>query len=286
VVHDALAAHGAPVYVRRPIVHNMEVVRTLEAEGAVFVEELAEVPRGAVVVLSAHGSAPSVHADARARGLIAYDAVCPLVSKVHNEVRRHERDGRTVILIGHQGHPEIEGSLAQMRGGRSYLVNSTADVAALPLPADARAAYAVQTTYAVDEAQRIVDALQARFRDLVGPPSSDICYATTNRQAAVREISREADAVIVVGEHFSSNAQRLAEVARPLCSKVQLVAGPQDLDLGALRGASVIGITAAASTPEISVQAVIGALREQFAVRLEESGSMKEVISFKRLPIA
>lgn len=282
-VREALARHGAPVYVRRPIVHNMEVVRSLEAEGAIFVEELDQVPSGAVVMFSAHGVAPSVAADASKRGLIAHDAVCPLVAKVHREVERHQRAGRVVILIGHQGHPEIEGTLGHIDADRSFVVTSPSDVSSLPLEDDTPAAYAIQTTYAVDEAKRIVDALRDKFTDLAGPSSSDICYATTNRQNAVRAVASRADAMIVVGESFSSNARRLAEVAAQHCSSVQLVAQPGAIDWSLLPVSGVVGISAAASTPDTSIQAVIHALSRKHRLTIDQVETMRETAVFKPL---
>ncbi|GAA4745355.1 4-hydroxy-3-methylbut-2-enyl diphosphate reductase [Sphingomonas daechungensis] len=285
-VRDALAKHGAPVFVRRAIVHNLEVVRSLEAEGAIFVEELDEIPPGAVVVFSAHGVAPAIAADARRRDLTAYDAVCPLVAKVHREVERHQRHGRQIILIGHKGHPEIEGTLGHVSSVGAHVVNSLQEVAALPVGRDEPAAYAVQTTYSVDDAHAIVEALRERFADLEGPASSDICYATTNRQAAVREVAIRSDAIIVVGEHFSSNACRLAEVAGAHCGEVQLVAGPDDIDWECLPASGVIGITAAASTPESSVQAILSALAGRYRISVEQTGSEKETTVFKRMALA
>ena len=250
-VEDALRVHGAPVYVRRAIVHNSTVVRSLEAKGAVFVRELDEVPPGSAVVLSAHGVAPSVLAQAEARRLRTVDAVCPLVAKVHREVVRHHAGGRRVVLIGHRGHPEIVGTIGQVPDGSALVVETEADVSALPIERESPVAYAVQTTFSVDEAAAMIGALEKRFADLAAPPASDICYATSNRQAALKEIVHQVDAVIVAGERFSSNACRLAEVARASgCPSVQLVAGAEDLDWGLLRGRSRIGITAAASTPE------------------------------------
>ena len=285
-VRDALAEHGAPVFVRRAIVHNLEVVRGLEREGAIFVEELDEVPEGAVVIFSAHGVAPIIAADAKARRLTAYDAVCPLVAKVHREVERHQRHGRQIILIGHRGHPEIEGTLGHVDAASAHVVNSVGEVEGLPVGRNEPTAYAVQTTYSVDDAHAIVEALRERFADLVGPASSDICYATTNRQAAVRDLARRSDAVIVTGEHFSSNACRLAEVASGLCPSVQLVAGPDDIDWDSLPLQGVIGITAAASTPESSVQAVLSAISKRYRVTVEEAGSDTETTVFKRLALA
>ncbi|CAA9491563.1 MAG: 4-hydroxy-3-methylbut-2-enyl diphosphate reductase [uncultured Sphingomonas sp.] len=285
-VRDALAVHGAPIFVRRAIVHNLEVVRDLEADGAIFVEELDEVPPGGVVIFSAHGIAPAIAREARARGLVAYDAVCPLVSKVHREVERHQRDGRSIVMIGHAGHPEIAGTIGHVRAGTAFVVNSAAELADLPIPADAPAAYAIQTTFAVDEAESIVAALRARFANLIGPSSSDICYATTNRQTAVRALAAQVDAVIVAGESFSSNAARLAEVAAAACGSVQLIANADQIDWGKLSGASSIGITAAASTPECAVQAIVSALGRRYRLRVSEYEAMRETTVFKRLAIA
>ena len=282
-VRAALQKHGPPVYVRRPIVHNMAVVRSLEEEGAIFVQELDEVPEGAVVLFSAHGIAPSIADDARSRKLVAYDAVCPLVAKVHREVDRHRRDGRKIILIGHRGHPEIEGTLGRVAEGGAFVINSVEAVERLPLGKDQPAAWAVQTTYSVDDAQAIVDALRARFSDLVGPASSDICYATTNRQAAIRTIADGADAIIVVGERFSSNASRLAEVASAQCDQVQLIAGPDEIDWTLLPSSGTVGISAAASTPERSVEQVIAAIGSRYVISLEEVGSPREHTAFKPL---
>jgi len=285
-VRDALAAHGSPVYVRRPIVHNLEVVRSLEAEGAIFVQELDEVPAGSVVLFSAHGVSPEITRDAERRQLKAFDAVCPLVSKVHREVERHARDGRTVILIGHQGHPEIDGTLGHLRDGKAYVVNSAGEVARLPLAPSAPIAFAIQTTYSVDEAGEIVQALREQFSDLAEPSSSDICYATTNRQRAVRDIAARADAIIVAGEQFSSNACRLADVAREYCDQVQLVAGAPALEWDKLPRQGVVGITAAASTPDATVNAILDALAERYVLRLDEVESARETMAFKRLAVS
>ncbi|MEO7240398.1 MAG: 4-hydroxy-3-methylbut-2-enyl diphosphate reductase [Sphingomicrobium sp.] len=285
-VRDALARHGAPVYVRRAIVHNLEVVRSLEREGAVFIQELDEAPRGSIVLFSAHGVSPAVSADAKSRGLIAFDAVCPLVAKVHREVERHARVGRQIVLIGHAGHPEIEGTLGHIPPGAAVLVNRAEDVAALPLATDAPTAFAVQTTYSVDDAARIIAALEARFCDLVGPASSDICYATTNRQAAVRLIAGRVDAMVVAGEQFSSNACRLAEVAAVQCGSVQLVASAAELDWSRLpRTGGAIGLTAAASTPESIVEEIVAALGARFRLSVEQVEAAEEVRIFKPLAI-
>lgn len=285
-VRDALRLYGAPVYVRRPIVHNLEVVRTLEAEGAIFVEELDAVPAGSVVLFSAHGVAPAIAQEARARGLIAFDAVCPLVAKVHREVERHHRSGRRVVLVGHEGHPEIDGTLGHLPEAGAFVINDPAQVPTLPLRREEPVAYAVQTTYSVDDAALIVAALANRFSDLMGPASSDICYATSNRQAAVREIAEQADAVIIVGESFSSNARRLAEVAAETCPVVQLVAGSDEIDWAAIPAGGTVAISAAASTPESSVRSVIEALNQRFEVQVEERGAIAESTVFRPLSLS
>ncbi|HEU0098787.1 MAG TPA: 4-hydroxy-3-methylbut-2-enyl diphosphate reductase [Allosphingosinicella sp.] len=285
-VRDALRVHGAPVYVRRPIVHNLRVVRALEAEGAVFVEELEEVPRGAVVILSAHGVAPAVAAEAERRGLVAYDAVCPLVAKVHREVRRHHRNGRHVVLVGHEGHPEIVGTLGHAPAGAVSVIRAPAEVNSLPFPTDARLALAVQTTYSVDEAAEVTAALHSRFWDVARPAMGDICYATTNRQAAVRAIAARADAMIVAGESFSSNACRLAELAASAgCAAVQRIAGPEELDWSRLPRRGALGITAAASTPESVVTDILAALGASYRLRIEEVSAIEETTEFKRVAI-
>jgi 4-hydroxy-3-methylbut-2-enyl diphosphate reductase len=285
-VRDALRLHGAPVYVRRPIVHNMRVVRALEAEGAVFVEELDEVPEGAVVILSAHGVAPAIAEQAEARRLIAYDAVCPLVAKVHREVRRHHRNGRHIVLVGHEDHPEIAGTLGHAPAGAVSVIRGAAEVEALPFAADARLALAVQTTYSVDEAAEVTAALHTRFWNVARPAAGDICYATTNRQAAVRAIAARADAMIVAGESFSSNACRLAEVAESAgCASVQRIAGPEALDWSMLPRSGALGITAAASTPESVVTDIIDALRAAYRLRIEEVSAIEETTEFKRVAI-
>ena len=284
-VRDAIAEHGAPIYVRRAIVHNLEVVRQLESEGAIFVDEADMVPPGGVLIFSAHGVRPDIAERARALGLTTYDAVCPLVAKVHREVVRHHRDGRRVLLVGHRGHPEIEGTLGHVPDGAAITIGSAGDVARLAIPADAPVAYAIQTTFAVGDAAEIVHALREQFADLAEPPSSDICYATTNRQAALRAIAGRVDSVIVAGAEFSSNARRLAELAARYCRSVQLVAGPDELDWERIDGSTSIGLTAAASTPESAVAAIIEALGARFTLEVEETQGVNENIVFKPVPI-
>ncbi len=281
-VEEALRRFGAPVYVRRPIVHNLTVVRALEAKGAIFVQELDEVPDGAVVIMSAHGIPRRIADEADRRALTWYDAVCPLVAKVHREVVRHHDNGRHVILIGHEGHPEIAGTLGQLPAGAASVVQDAGGVGALDLEADRPVAYAVQTTYSVEESRDVIAAVLDRFADVAAPASSDICYATTNRQAAIRAIAAETDAVIVAGERFSSNACRLAEVASASgCAQVQLVATADEVDLDALDGAASVGISAAASTPEETVEAIIAALAGRFALAIEERHQLTETMVFK-----
>ena len=285
-VSDALAVHGAPIYVRRAIVHNLQVVRELEERGAIFVQELDEIPAGAVVLFSAHGVDPRLPEDASARGLIVYDAVCPLVAKVHREVQRHVRDGRTVVLIGHVDHPEIRGTLGHVGPGTAYVVNCLRDVEQLPIDRDSPVGVGIQTTYAVADAAEIIEALRIRFSDLAEPASNDICYATSNRQAAVRALASMVDAVIVAGEDFSSNATRLAEVAASACASVQLVANASAIDWDKLPAGGSVGITAAASTPESIVQSIVAALGARFRVRISELETMRDTTVFKRLAIA
>lgn len=283
-VEEALARFGAPVYVRRPIVHNMTVVRSLEGKGAVFVQELDEVPAGAVVMFSAHGVAPGVADEAKRRSLTFYDAVCPLVSKVHREVARHYRNGRHILLIGHNGHPEVEGTLGQVPCGTVSVVSTVEQLRALDLPRELPVAYAVQTTYSVEDAAGIVDLILDRFDDVQAPATSDICYATTNRQSALRAIAGDSDAIIVVGASFSSNANRLADIAREAgCGSVQLVDDAAALDWALLADVGTIGITAAASTPESCVTDILETLGARFNLNVREHRDTTETMVFKTL---
>jgi 4-hydroxy-3-methylbut-2-enyl diphosphate reductase len=285
-VEDALRRFGPPVYVRRAIVHNLAVVRSLEEQGAIFIQEIEEAPPGAVVIFSAHGVAQSVREAAERRGQRGFDAVCPLVAKVHREVAKYHREGRHVVLIGHAGHPEIRGTLGQIPAGAATVVASVEEVDALCLGGRQGVAYAVQTTYSVDEAADVVSALKRRFPDIQSPPSSDICYATTNRQSAVKAIAPRVDAMVVVGETFSSNACRLAEVAASFgCPSVQLVADSSGLDWAGLDDCRSIGITAAASTPEASVSGILEALGQRFELQVQEVGDAQESAVFKPMRI-
>lgn len=285
-VEQALEHFGAPVYVRRAIVHNDEVVRSLEAKGAVFVRELNEVPDDSVLIFSAHGVARKVTEEARRRGLFHLDAVCPLVSKIHREVAAFHRDGRHVLVIGHEDHPEIIGTLGQIPPGSAKVVATAEAVRDLDLEPDRPLAFAVQSTYSVDEAEIVIAALRRRFVDLKAPASSDICYATTNRQSAVKQMAGQVESIIVVGEVYSSNARRLAEVAKAAgCPSVQLVASAPELDWKRIDGCRTIGISAAASTPETSVTGLIEALESRFRVKVREFGTIQEKTSFKPLKI-
>lgn len=260
-VEGALVHYGAPVFVRRHIVHNQGVVDRLKAKGAVFVTELAEVPEGAVAILSAHGVAQSVLRDARQRQLQTLDTTCPLVARVHSQVLDHYQAGRHVLLIGHQGHPEIIGTLGQVPGGAISVVCSPEDVEGLPLARNISVSYAVQTTFAVQEAASVIEAIRKKFDDVVAPRASDICYATSNRQEAIVAIAARADHVVVVGDRLSSNARRLIEVSRAAgCGDAQLVDGPDGLDIERMASARVVGLSAAASAPPEAIEAVIARL--------------------------
>jgi len=259
IVDRLLDQRGRPIHVRKQIVHNTHVVADLEARGAVFVDELDEVPDGATVVFSAHGVSPAVREEAADRGLEVVDATCPLVTKVHAEAKRFVGRGDTVVLIGHEGHEEVEGTLGEAPE-RIVLVESVADVEALDVPDPERVSYLTQTTLAVDETAEVLAALRARFPALKGPPSADICYATTNRQEAVREVAHEADLVLVVGSANSSNSVRLVELARRVGTPAHLVDDAADIRLEWLEGVRVVGLSAGASAPPRLVDEVIEAL--------------------------
>lgn len=267
MVERALIKHGAPVYVRHEIVHNRTVVADLQAKGAVFVKELSEVPADAVVLFSAHGVPKAIPREAQRRGLSWLDATCPLVSKVHREAEHHHRAGRLILLIGHAGHPEVIGTMGQLPEGAVRLIESEADIAALDLPPDQPLAFVTQTTLSVDDTAVLVAALQRRFPDILGPKTEDICYATTNRQAAVKRIAAMVDHFLVVGAPNSSNSARLVEVARRYgCPDSTLVQGAEDLPWQRLREAGVtrLGLTSGASAPERQVQAILQALSERY----------------------
>ena len=281
IVESALARHGAPIYVRHEIVHNRFVVERLKQLGAVFVEDLDQVPAGSVIVFSAHGVARSVVAEADSRRLDALDATCPLVTKVHLEAQRHARLGRRIILVGHAGHPEVEGTMGQLPPGQVVLVESVADVERLEAAPGESLAFATQTTLSVDDAAAVVVALQARFPDIQGPQGDDICYATTNRQNAVKAIAPRVDALIVLGAPHSSNAGRLVEAARRAgCSRPLLLGRIDELDWQVLAGVERLGITAAASAPECLVDELIEACRARYDISLEEISVTTEDVRF------
>jgi 4-hydroxy-3-methylbut-2-enyl diphosphate reductase len=259
IVERALAKYGEPVYVRHEIVHNRHVVDSLAAKGARFVEELSEVPDGARTIFSAHGVSQAIIGEARSRGLPVLDATCPLVTKVHLQGKRYVAHGRTLILVGHAGHPEVEGTMGQV-GGPVFLVSKEEDVAGLDLPRDTPVAYITQTTLSVDDTRSIIAALKQRFSDIVGPETSDICYATQNRQTAVRALSEVADVILVVGAKNSSNSNRLQEIGREQGVPSYLIADGGELDPAWVRGAKIVGITAGASAPEELVRGVVEAL--------------------------
>ena len=277
-VERALAKRGAPVYVRKQIVHNLHVVRDLESKGAIFVEEEAEVPEGAVLVLSAHGVAPEVHSNASDRGLDVIDATCPLVTKVHLEARRFAGEGRTIILIGHAGHEEVVGTTGQAPT-RTILVQTLEEARSVQVDDPENLSYLTQTTLSVDETSHIVDLLRERFPSIQGPPREDICYATQNRQDAVKEVARRSDVVLVLGSRNSSNSKRLAEVARQLGTPAHLVDDETEVDPSWLDGAGTVGVTSGASAPEWLVTTMLAWLQglgfdevEQAAVTQESMG--------------
>ena len=284
VVEQLLEAHGGPIYVRKQIVHNTHVVAELEARGAVFVEELSAVPDGSTVVFSAHGVSPAVRAEAVERGLEVIDATCPLVTKVHTEARRFAARGDTVVLIGHAGHEEVEGTLGEAPD-QMVLVQTVDEVAELTVADPARVSYLTQTTLAVDETTEIIQALSARFPALRGPASDDICYATTNRQDALTAITKESDLVLVVGSRNSSNSLRLVELARRHGVPGYLIDDPDDIRSEWLEGVDVVGLTAGASAPPRLVEAVIASLAEIGPVRVVERETTRENIRFT-LPLA
>jgi 4-hydroxy-3-methylbut-2-enyl diphosphate reductase len=281
IVERALAKWGRPVYVRHEIVHNRFVVETLEAKGAIFVDELDAVPADRPVVFSAHGVPKSVPEAARRRDMTYVDATCPLVSKVHNEAERHFAAGNHVILIGHAGHPEVIGTMGQLPEGATTLVETIADAERVAPPAAGGLAYVTQTTLSVDDTAAIAATLRARFPGIVGPRKDDICYATTNRQQAVKEMARRVDALLVVGAPNSSNSRRLVEVAAAAgCTRALLIQRAADIDWDALAGARTLGITAGASAPEVLVREVIAAMRGRYDVTVEELVVAREDVHF------
>lgn len=283
IVNKALDVFGPPVHVRHEVVHNRFVVDGLRERGAVFVEELDEVPDDSIVIFSAHGVSRAVQDEAARRQLKVFDATCPLVTKVHMEVIRYAREGREAVLIGHQGHPEVEGTMGQYdtaKGGCMYLVEDEADVAALTVKDPSRLAYVTQTTLSVDDTARVIDALRARFPDIQGPRREDICYATTNRQDAVRQQALECDLVLVVGSPNSSNSNRLRELAERCGTSAYLIDGPDEISADWLAGRLRVGVTAGASAPEELVRQVITRLQQLGGRQAEEIPGREENIRF------
>jgi len=282
IVERALDRHGPPVYVRHEIVHNRHVVEDLRARGAVFVREVEEIPEGAVAVFSAHGVSRKVEGEAALRRLDVLDATCPLVTKVHNEGRRYAAQGRAVILVGHSGHPEVIGTMGQI-DGEVHLVATAAEVEALPIPRERPVSYITQTTLSVDDTRTVIAAIRQRFDDATGPDTRDICYATQNRQTAVRELATLAEVVLVVGAANSSNSNRLREIAEECGAHAYLIADADALDPAWLAGAGTVGVTAGASAPERLVEGVVARLRTLGATSAEALPGIVEDVTF-RLP--
>jgi 4-hydroxy-3-methylbut-2-en-1-yl diphosphate reductase len=279
IVERALALHGAPIYVRHEVVHNKFVVDNLRQKGAVFIEELDDVPTGSILIFSAHGVSKAVQQEAVARGLTVFDATCPLVTKVHIEVMRMRAQGKEIIMIGHAGHPEVEGTMGQSNGG-IYLVESPADVKLLQVKDENNLAFVTQTTLSIDDAGTVIAALKARFPSISGPRKDDICYATQNRQDAVKLLASQCDVVIVVGSPNSSNSNRLREVARNMNVPAYLVDNASEIKAEWLEGKQHIGISAGASAPEVLVQEVISRLKNLGALSVHELQGIRENVVF------
>ena len=283
IVELALEIHGAPIYVRHEVVHNRFVVDGLKAKGAIFVEELDEVPDDAIVIFSAHGVSQAVRQEAKRRGLKVFDATCPLVTKVHMQVARASRKGTKAILIGHEGHPEVLGTMGQYDNeeGGIYLVESVEDIANLPVSNQDELTFMTQTTLSIDDTSGVIEALKEKYPAIQGPRKNDICYATTNRQQAVRELAKQSQLVLVIGSKNSSNSNRLAELASRMGVKSQLIDGPEDIDPSWLEGVQTIGITAGASAPEVLVQSVISHLKESGATEVANLEGLEENMFFE-----
>ena len=279
IVERAIEKFGAPIYVRHEVVHNQYVCDSLRTKGAVFIEELDEVPTGATVIFSAHGVSQAVRRDAEQRGLKVFDATCPLVTKVHLEVARMRREGREIVMIGHRGHPEVEGTMGQSEDGM-YLVETAGDAQALHVRDSRHLAYVTQTTLSVDDAAKVVHALRARFPEIVGPRRDDICYATQNRQDAVRALAENAGLVLVVGSPNSSNSNRLREVAELHGTRAYLVDHAGQIDPAWLDGTKSVGVTAGASAPEVLVQEVVSTLMQTCAGEVGQLQGTEENITF------
>ena len=283
IVELALEIHGAPIYVRHEVVHNRFVVNGLRERGAIFVEELSEVPDGAIVIFSAHGVSQAVRQEAKERNLKVFDATCPLVTKVHMQVARASRKGTKAILIGHKGHPEVEGTMGQYSNddGGIYLIESVEDIARLPVQENDDLTFMTQTTLSLDDTAETIAALKEKYPAIQGPHKNDICYATTNRQEAVRELAKQSDLVLVVGSKNSSNSNRLAELASRMGVKSQLLDDPLDIRADWFDGVQTIGITAGASAPEELVQSIISRLKEFGANTVEELQGLEENMFFE-----
>jgi len=283
IVELALEIHGAPIYVRHEVVHNRFVVNGLRERGAIFVEELSEVPDGAIVIFSAHGVSQAVRQEAKERNLKVFDATCPLVTKVHMQVARASRKGTKAILIGHKGHPEVEGTMGQYSNddGGIYLIESVEDIARLPVQENDDLTFMTQTTLSLDDTAETIAALKEKYPAIQGPHKNDICYATTNRQEAVRELAKQSDLVLVVGSKNSSNSNRLAELASRMGVKSQLLDDPLDIRADWFDGVKTIGITAGASAPEELVQSIISRLKEFGVTTVEELQGLEENMFFE-----
>ena len=287
IVERALEVLGAPIYVRHEVVHNRFVVDNLRAKGAIFVEEVDEIPTGATCIFSAHGVSQQVRQDAKDRGLTVFDATCPLVTKVHIEVKRYSKEAREVVLIGHHGHPEVEGTMGQFdesAGGHIYLVETPEDVSELSVRNPDHTAYVTQTTLSVDDTSRVIDALRARFPKIMGPRKDDICYATQNRQDSVKDLAMQCDVLLVVGSRNSSNSNRLRELAEQRGVPSYLIDGPDDIREEWLTGKLRVGVTAGASAPEVLVQQVIARLKELGGTEARELAGREEHVVFALPP--
>jgi 4-hydroxy-3-methylbut-2-enyl diphosphate reductase len=282
IVERAIKLYGAPVYVRHEIVHNKWVVDDLKAKGVVFVKEVDEIPDGAITIFSAHGISQKVENEAKLRDLPAIDATCPLVTKVHNQARRYEQGGHQIILIGHAGHPEVEGTSGRVQ--KAHLVENIADVATLPFSTKDKLAYVTQTTLSVDDTRGIIDALRERYPQIEGPDVNDICYATQNRQNAVRDLADRTDLVLVVGSKKSSNSNRLRDLSQEVGTPAHLIENAEAIDVNWLEGVGAVGITAGASAPEILIERVIAYLQSLRPSKLETLAGAEETVVFKLPP--
>ena len=283
IVERAIEIYGAPIYVRHEVVHNRYVVERLRNMGAVFVDELDQVPDGAIVIFSAHGVAKAVVSEAERRGLRVFDATCPLVTKVHMEVSRYGRDGLDVVLIGHAGHPEVEGTMGQFDsgfGGAIHLVETPADVEKLAIRDAGKLAFVTQTTLSMDDTARVIDALRVRFPKVQGPRKDDICYATQNRQDAIKKLARQCQILLVVGSRNSSNSNRLKEIAEGVGAVAYLIDGPEDLKREWFAGKQAVGVTAGASAPEVLVQRVVAQLKDWGGTAVNETQGIPENVEF------